>query len=119
MTEKTTEKESLYHHLEKMDVKELLHSINNEDKKVPDAVEKIIPEIEKVVHLIANKMKSGGRLFYLGAGTSGRLGIVDASELPPTYGLEHGRVIALIAGGDSAIRKAVEHAEDNPEGGWN
>ena len=119
MSEKTTEKESLYQHLEKMDVGELLRSINNEDKKVPAAIEKIIPEIEKVVHLITDKMKAGGRVFYLGAGTSGRLGIVDASELPPTYGLEQGRIIALIAGGDNAIRKAVEHAEDNPEGGWN
>src|SRR3954466_11428970 len=100
MNEKTTEKESHYQHLEKMDVKELLQSINNEDKKVPEAIEKIIPEIEKVVHLITQKMKAGGRLFYLGSGTSGRLGIVDASELPPTYGLDLGRVIALIAGGD-------------------
>ena len=119
MNEKTTEKESLYQHLEKMEVGELLRSINNEDKKVPEAIEKIIPQIDIVVRLIADKMKAGGRMFYLGAGTSGRLGVVDASELPPTYGLEHGRVIALIAGGDSAIRKAVEFAEDNPEGGWN
>jgi N-acetylmuramic acid 6-phosphate etherase len=119
MTEKTTEKESLYNDLEKMEVGELLRSINNEDKKVPVAIEKIIPKIDEVVRLIAEKMKAGGRMFYLGAGTSGRLGIVDASELPPTYGLEHGRVIALIAGGDKAIRKAVEHAEDDPEGGWN
>jgi N-acetylmuramic acid 6-phosphate etherase len=118
MSEKITEKESLYSNLEKMEVSELLHSINNEDKKVAEVIEKIIPQIEKVVHLITQKMKAGGRLFYLGAGTSGRLGIVDASELPPTYGLEHGRVIALIAGGDNAIRKAVEHAEDNLEGGW-
>jgi N-acetylmuramic acid 6-phosphate etherase len=119
MNEKTTEKESLYQHLEKMEVGELLRSINKEDKKVPEAIEKIIPDIEKVVLLIAEKMKAGGRVFYLGAGTSGRLGVVDASELPPTYGLEQGRVIALIAGGDSAIRKAVEFAEDNVEGGWN
>jgi N-acetylmuramic acid 6-phosphate etherase len=111
MTQKTTEKDSLYNHLEKMSVNELLRSINKE--------EKIIPQIEKVVQLISKKMKAGGRVFYLGAGTSGRLGVVDASELPPTYGLEHGRVIALIAGGDSAIRKAVEFAEDNLEGGWN
>jgi N-acetylmuramic acid 6-phosphate etherase len=119
MSEKTTEQESHYNHLEKMEVGELLRAINNEDKKVPDAIEKIIPAIEGVVRIITEKMKAGGRVFYLGAGTSGRLGVVDASELPPTYGLEHGRVIALIAGGDKAIRKAVERAEDNPEGGWN
>src|SRR4051812_35243797 len=118
MIEKTTEKESLYQSLEKMEVMDLLKAINEEDKKVPLAIEKILHQIETVVILITEKMKAGGRLFYLGAGTSGRLGVVDASELPPTYGLEQGRVIALIAGGDTAIRKAVEHAEDDPEGGW-
>jgi len=118
MSEKTTEKESLYHSLEEMEVMQLLKGINEEDKKVTLAIEKILHQIETVVILITEKMRAGGRLFYLGAGTSGRLGIVDASELPPTYGLEHGRVIALIAGGDAAIRKAVEHAEDDPEGGW-
>lgn len=118
MSEKTTEKDSKYDHLEKMPVAELLDSINKEDQEVPKAIRKVLPRIETVVILIAEKMKQGGRLFYLGAGTSGRLGIVDASELPPTYGLEHGRVIGLIAGGDSAIRKAVEFAEDNPEQGW-
>ncbi|HXB41078.1 MAG TPA: N-acetylmuramic acid 6-phosphate etherase, partial [Bacteroidia bacterium] len=84
----------------------------------PSAVEKVIPKIEKLVKVIAAKMKNSGRLFYMGAGTSGRLGIVDASECPPTYGIEHGRVIGLIAGGDAAIRKAVEFAEDDAEQGW-
>jgi N-acetylmuramic acid 6-phosphate etherase len=119
MKEKLTEKDSHYNHLEKMSAYELLHLINEEDKKVPYIIEKILHRIETVVILITQKMREGGRLFYIGAGTSGRLGVVDASELPPTYGIEHGRVIALIAGGDSAIRKAVEFAEDDPEKGWN
>jgi N-acetylmuramic acid 6-phosphate etherase len=102
-----------------MSVRELLESINNEDQKVPLIIKKSIPDIEKLVEAIVERMKKGGRLFYLGAGTSGRLGIVDASEIPPTYGLDHGYVIRLIAGGDKAIRKAVEMAEDNEELGWN
>ena len=118
MTEKLTEKDSLFNHLEKMSVYDLLQHINSEDKKVPYAVEKVLHRIETVVILIAQKMKEGGRLFYLGAGTSGRLGVVDASELPPTFGIEQERVIALIAGGDGAIRKAVEFAEDSNENGW-
>ena len=118
MSEKVTEKESNYSNLESMSVYELLSSINREDKSVPEAIEKVLHRIETVVILISEKMRTGGRLFYLGAGTSGRLGIVDSSELPPTYGIEHGRVIGLIAGGDSAIRKAVEFAEDNPDQGW-
>jgi N-acetylmuramic acid 6-phosphate etherase len=118
MTEKTTEKQSHYDHLEKMPVKELLASINREDKTVPEVISQSLIILEKAVTVITEKMKAGGRLFYMGAGTSGRLGIVDASELPPTFGLEHGRVIGLIAGGDSAIRKAVEFAEDNREQGW-
>jgi len=118
MTDKTTEKDSFYDHLEKMDVKELLININSEDSTVTSAIEKVIPNIETLVNVIIEKMKAGGRLFYLGAGTSGRLGIVDASECPPTYGVEHGLVVGLIAGGDSAIRKAVEFAEDDPDGGW-
>src|SRR5437868_2740513 len=118
MAEKITEKDSHYNHLEEMSVFELLHHINEEDKKVPYAIEKILHRIETVVILITQKMKEGGRLFYLGAGTSGRLGVVDASELPPTYGIEHGRVIGLIAGGDDAIRKAVEFAEDDLNQGW-
>ncbi len=115
---KTTESDSHYEHLEKMSVKDLLANINKEDKTVPFAVEKLIPKIEKLVKAIVEKMKNGGRLFYIGAGTSGRLGIVDASECPPTYGVPQGLVIGLIAGGDAAIRKAVEFAEDNPNGGW-
>lgn len=114
-----TESESLYHDLEKMPVRELLESINTEDQKVPLIVKKSIPQIEKLVEEIVPRMKIGGRLFYIGAGTSGRLGIVDASEIPPTFGLDHGYVIGLIAGGDRAIRKAVEMAEDNEELGWN
>lgn len=118
MNEKITEKDSLYQDLEKMEVIDLLKNMNAEDKKVPYAIESCLHRIETVVMLVTQKMKEGGRLFYIGAGTSGRLGIVDASELPPTFGLEHGRVIGLIAGGDIAIRKAVEFAEDSKEGGW-
>jgi N-acetylmuramic acid 6-phosphate etherase len=118
MTEKITESESSYKQLEKMSVAELLAGINNEDKTVAFAVAKAIPQIEKLVEALAAKMKIGGRLFYLGAGTSGRLGIVDASECPPTYGVEHGLVIGIIAGGDKAIRKAVEFAEDDEQQGW-
>ena len=118
MTNRITESESKYNRLEKMSVTELLAGINNEDKTVAFAVEKAIPQIEKLVEAIAEKMKNGGRLFYLGAGTSGRLGIVDASECPPTYGVEHGLVNGIIAGGDKAIRKAVEFAEDDENQGW-
>jgi N-acetylmuramic acid 6-phosphate etherase len=118
MSEKITESESNYNHLEKMSISALLTGINNEDKKVAIAVEKAIPQIEKLVEAIAENMKNGGRLFYVGAGTSGRLGIVDASECPPTFGVEHGLVIGIIAGGDKAIRKAVEFAEDDAEQGW-
>lgn len=114
----TTEKDSLYNHLERMSIGELLKGINNEDRKVAKAVAKAIPQIEKLINAVLKKMKKGGRLFYIGAGTSGRLGIVDASECPPTYGVPHGMVIGLIAGGDSAIRKAVEFAEDDYDGGW-
>jgi N-acetylmuramic acid 6-phosphate etherase len=113
-----TETESHYHNLEKMKVRELLAGINKEDKSVPLAVEKVIPSVEKLVIKIVSKMKQGGRLFYMGAGTSGRLGIVDASECPPTFGVAQGLVIGLIAGGDSAIRKAVEFAEDDIQQGW-
>lgn len=118
MSEKITESESNYNHLEKMSISALLTGINNEDKKVAIAVEKAIPQIEKLVEAITENMKNGGRLFYVGAGTSGRLGIVDASECPPTFGVEHGLVIGIIAGGDKAIRKAVEFAEDDAEQGW-
>jgi N-acetylmuramic acid 6-phosphate etherase len=113
-----TESESLYSNLDKMTLRQLLESINAEDQKVPLVVRECIPEIEKLVDVITGKMKTGGRLFYIGAGTSGRLGIVDASEIPPTFGLDHGWVIGLIAGGDKAIRKAVEMAEDNEVLGW-
>ncbi|WP_298898995.1 N-acetylmuramic acid 6-phosphate etherase [uncultured Psychroserpens sp.] len=115
---KTTEQDSNYNHLEKMNVNELLIHMNNEDKTVPLAVEKAIPQIEILVEQIVSKLKNGGRLFYIGAGTSGRLGILDASECPPTFGVSHDLVIGLIAGGDSAIRKAVEFAEDSTNQGW-
>jgi N-acetylmuramic acid 6-phosphate etherase len=96
----------------------MLLNINREDKSVPLAIEKVIPNIEKLVEVITEKMRADGRLFYIGAGTSGRLGVVDASEIPPTYGMPHGKVIGLIAGGDQAIRKAVENAEDDSEQAW-
>jgi len=114
---KITEAESNYKALEKMKVRELLININKEDKTVPLAVEKTIPKIEKLAIEIVKKMQQGGRLVYIGAGTSGRLGI-DASECPPTYGVPQGWVIGLIAGGDKAIRKAVEFAEDDTKQGW-
>lgn len=113
-----TESPSNYNNLEQMSIRELLVNMNREDKTVPQAVEKVIPAIEKLVEAVVSKMESGGRLFYIGAGTSGRLGILDASEIPPTYGMPHGRVIALIAGGDAAIRKAVEKAEDDRGQAW-
>jgi N-acetylmuramic acid 6-phosphate etherase len=116
--EKITEQESKYRHLEKMPVAELIASINKEDSIVPGAVAKAIPQIEKLVEVISDKMLMGGRLFYIGAGTSGRLGIVDASECPPTYGVPPGLVIGIIAGGEKAITAAVEFAEDDKEQGW-
>jgi N-acetylmuramic acid 6-phosphate etherase len=115
---KTTEQSSKYEHLEKMSVAELLLNINNEDKTVPLAVEKALTQIETLVTQIVAKMKLGGRLFYIGAGTSGRLGIVDASECPPTFGVPFDLVNGIIAGGDKAIRKAVENAEDNTTQAW-
>jgi N-acetylmuramic acid 6-phosphate etherase len=118
MSNKTTESDSKYSHLEKMNITSLLTNINKEDKTVPDAIELVIPYIEKLVEAIVVKMESGGRLFYMGAGTSGRLGVVDASECPPTFGVDHGLVIGLIAGGDSAMWKAVEFAEDSTTQGW-
>jgi len=113
-----TESSSNYDNLEQKSVRELLEGIHNEDKKVLPAVEKVIPQIEHLVLEIIPRVKKGGRLFYVGAGTSGRLGILDASEIPPTYGVGHGLVIGIIAGGDQAIRKAVESAEDNEELSW-
>ena len=116
--EKVTEEESDYHDLEKMSVREILSGINAEDKTVPYAVEKAIPQIEKLVAAITDKMLAGGRLFYLGAGTSGRLGVLDASEIPPTYGMPFDLIIGIIAGGETAIRKPVENAEDDSRQGW-
>ncbi len=118
MIEKITEQQSHYISLDSMTTEEILEGINDEDCSVPTAVGTAIPEIGMLVDGIVRRMKQGGRLFYIGAGTSGRLGIVDASEIPPTFGAPDGLVIGLIAGGDGAIRKAVEGAEDDPEQGW-
>lgn len=115
---KTTEQDSHYDRLEHMTVNELLTNINKEDQTVALAVQKALPQIESLALTIVDRLSKGGRLFYLGAGTSGRLGIVDASECPPTFGVSHDLVIGLMAGGDSAIRKAVEFAEDDPDQGW-
>jgi len=116
--QKITEQPSHYRHLEKMTVGELLKNINQEDQTVPEAVAKAIPQIEKLAEVASDKMLMGGRMFYIGAGTSGRLGIVDASECPPTYGVPYGLVIGIIAGGEKAITTAVEFAEDDKEQGW-
>jgi N-acetylmuramic acid 6-phosphate etherase len=113
-----TEQSSSYRHLDKMSVHEVLANINKEDHVVPDAVEKVIPQIEVLVQAASDKMLMGGRLFYIGAGTSGRLAVVDASECPPTYGVPYGMVVGIIAGGNKAITQAVEFAEDNTEQGW-
>ncbi|MDR2384307.1 MAG: N-acetylmuramic acid 6-phosphate etherase [Tannerella sp.] len=115
---KITERSSLYDNLENKSVTEILTDINNEDKKVAIAVEKAIPQIEKLVSQIVLRMQQGGRIFYMGAGTSGRLGVLDASEIPPTFGMPDTWVIGLIAGGDNALRNPVEKAEDNMEKGW-
>lgn len=115
---KITEQSSLYNDLDKKSVRELLNEINAEDQKVALAVQKTIPEIEKLVTGIVERMKRGGRLFYIGAGTSGRLGVLDASEIPPTYGMPNTYVIGLIAGGDTALRNPVEAAEDNYDKAW-
>lgn len=115
---KITEQPSLYYNLENMSGREILENINREDAKVHQAVQNVIPQIEMLVNEAVKQMEQGGRLFYIGAGTSGRLGILDASEIPPTFGMPHGVVIGLIAGGDNAIRNAVEFAEDDPEQAW-
>jgi len=115
---KTTEQDSNYNNLENMSTHEIIGSINKEDQTVPLAVEKALPQIEVLIDQVVSKLKNGGRLFYIGAGTSGRLGILDASECPPTFGVPHELVIGLIAGGDKAIRKAVENAEDSITQGW-
>ena len=114
MSQKITESPSLYRHLDQMSTEELLSNINQEDQKVALVVQEQLPAISVLVDAIYDKMKDGGRLFYIGAGTSGRLGIVDASECPPTFGVPHDWVIGLMAGGDGAMRKAVEFAEDDP-----
>jgi N-acetylmuramic acid 6-phosphate etherase len=115
---KTTEQDSHYNNLENMSINEIITNINNEDKTVPLAVEKALPQIENLIEQTVSKLKNNGRLIYIGAGTSGRLGILDASECPPTFGVPHELVVGLIAGGDSAIRKAVENAEDSTKQGW-
>ncbi len=116
--EKITETDSYYRHLDKMPIGDLLENINAEDSKVPLLVKEKIPQIEALIQVISDKMLMGGRLFYIGAGTSGRLGIVDASECPPTFGVPYGLVIGIIAGGNKAITEAVEFAEDDTEQGW-
>lgn len=116
--EKITESASAYRHLEQMPTREILTNINNEDQTVPQAVALAIPQIEALVEAIVPRMEAGGRLFYIGAGTSGRLGVVDASEIPPTFGVPADWVVGLIAGGDQAIRQSVEHAEDNTSMAW-
>ena len=115
---RTTEAESIYNELEKMTINELLVNINKEDTIIPSAIKKAIPQIESLINVLVDKMLVGGRLFYIGAGTSGRLGVVDASECPPTFGVPYGLVIAIIAGGNKAITEAVEFAEDDVEQGW-
>ncbi|RZK13737.1 MAG: N-acetylmuramic acid 6-phosphate etherase [Flavobacterium sp.] len=115
---RVTEQESKYNDIDKMSVLEILKGINNEDKLVPLAVEAALPQIEKLASAVAERMKTGGRLFYIGAGTSGRLGVIDASECPPTFGVPFDMVVGIIAGGDTAIRRAVEFAEDDDKQAW-
>lgn len=115
---KITETPSNHDHLEQLDTVSILQKMNEEDQKVAGAVAEVIPQITQLVDALATRFEDGGRLFYIGAGTSGRLGILDASEIPPTFGMPHERVVGLIAGGDKAIRKAVENAEDNTEQAW-
>lgn len=116
--QKTTEASSHYDHLESMSIRTILEGINTEDHSVPEKIKLVLPHIEALVEKASAQLNAGGRLFYLGAGTSGRLGIVDASECPPTFGVPHGLVVGIMAGGDTAIRKAVEFAEDDLEQGW-
>lgn len=118
MGKSITESDSKYHHLEKMSISELIENINAEDKKVAESVNAALPQVERLIEAIVPRMQGGGRLFYIGAGTSGRLGVVDASECPPTFGVSHDLVVGLIAGGDTAIRRAVEFAEDDADQGW-
>ncbi|TRX50935.1 N-acetylmuramic acid 6-phosphate etherase [Fulvivirga sp. M361] len=114
-TNKITESPSIYHNLETMETMEIIEYINQEDQKVAEAVHDCLPTIREMIDAIFPKFSTGGRLFYIGAGTSGRLGVLDASEIPPTYGMPHNKVVGIIAGGDQAIRKSVEFAEDDPE----
>ena len=116
--EKITEEQGNYRHLETMSVHDILTFINREDMRVPAAVEKAIPQIEQLTEVITDKMLAGGRLFYIGAGTSGRLGILDASEIPPTYGMPYGLIVGVIAGGEEAIQRPIENAEDDATQGW-
>ena len=118
MENRITEQASAYDNLQRMSVHDILTGINREDARVHEAVAKTIPVMERLVERVVERMERGGRMFYIGAGTSGRLGVTDASELPPTYGVPFDRVIGLIAGGDGALRRAVEHAEDDMEGAW-
>lgn len=118
MEDRITEQDSAYDDLQRMSVHDILTGINREDARVHEAVRRTIPVMELLVERIVERMQRGGRMFYIGAGTSGRLGVTDASELPPTYGVPFDRVIGLIAGGDGALRRAVEHAEDDTEGAW-
>lgn len=115
---KITEQDSHYNHLEHKSLAEILEDINTEDHLVPKAINAALPQIELLIKHVIQQLETGGRLFYIGAGTSGRLGILDASECPPTFGVSHDLVIGLIAGGDSAIRKAIEFAEDDTKQGW-
>ena len=115
---KITEQSSLYDHLETMEISQILYNINKEDQKIAVAVKNVLSQVAQLVEGLEQRFYDGGRLFYIGAGTSGRLGVVDASEIPPTFGMPHDRVIGLIAGGDGAIRKAVEFAEDDTEQAW-
>src|SRR5574344_2813939 len=115
---KISEQQSLYDNLEEKSVREILEEINNEDQKVALAVHKTLPQIEELVNLIVPSMRRGGRIFYIGAGTSGRLGVLDASEIPPTFGMPPTLIVGLIAGGDTALRNPVENAEDDTEQGW-
>src|SRR5688572_2416196 len=117
-TEKVTEQPSPYRHLEQMSITEIVRHINEEDKKVALAVEKVLLPVENLIAAAVRKLEEGGRIFYLGAGTSGRLGVLDASECPPTYGVSADLVVGLMAGGDDALRFGIEDAEDDPEGGW-
>lgn len=118
MERRITEQESVYNDLQQMPVHDILTGINLEDARVHEAVRATIPVMEELIGRIVDRMQRGGRMFYIGAGTSGRLGVTDASELPPTFGVPFDRVIGLIAGGDGALRRAVEHAEDDPQGAW-